>query len=165
VSSIDRAPTDVSRRVVRLSVGYFLALARNVRQVVGGDMFRALIFLTIVQANIQAILDDEALDAQFCGLNDIPPDALRRAVSTYAVARALGAPYETVRRHVGKLVEQGLLVRTEGGGSLAPAEVHGRDDLRMATRRNWEDTQDLLGALARLGVSGDAARLARRRRS
>lgn len=143
---------DISRRVIRRSVGYFLALAQNIREAVGGDMIQGLIFLAIIQANLQPILEDETLDALYGGLDDIPPDAHRVPVSAYAVARDLGVPYETVRRNAKLLIAGGLVERAASNGLVVPSRVFERPEIRRAALRIGNETKALLGALAEVGL-------------
>jgi DNA-binding IclR family transcriptional regulator len=51
----------------------------------------------------------------------IPEDS-RIPVRAASVARALGVPYETTRRHLGWLIEDGFVERREGG--LAPSRAY-----------------------------------------
>lgn len=138
------------RQVVRLSVDYYLTLQGLLMSVAGGDLLSSTLFLAISRANIRNLA---ARGEQFATLGDIPPDELREPVSVYAIARELGLPYETVRRHVNKLVEAGLCERNADGRLVVPASVYARPAFQQVTRRNWAVTRDYLGALLEAGMT------------
>jgi len=74
-----------------------------------GDVTTALVFhamsrASVAHMNMRPGVNKAAVDGIF-------PDDLRRSVSILSTANFLGLPYETTRRHVGKLVELGLVER------------------------------------------------------
>ena len=56
----------------------------------------------------------------FGGMDTVLPDRLRAPVRIARVARDLGAGYETVRRAVARLVEEGRVVRAGNRGFVVP---------------------------------------------
>lgn len=113
----------------RVSVDYYLATARLVGDLVPGDPLTALVFLTIVSRMFKA--REAKVGA-----------AKRGAVTVYAVAKDLGLSYETVRRHVKRLVETGLCERDLQGLRIS-ARVFARNDFQRAMARNHENLQTL----------------------
>ncbi|HWA63549.1 MAG TPA: hypothetical protein VG939_19380 [Caulobacteraceae bacterium] len=125
----------------RLGAEYFLETSRVFGGVVPGDTLTTLVFLTIVSRNLKAVEGDGA--SMFAG--DIP-DTLRAPVTVYAVAKDLGLSYETVRRHVRRLVDSGVCERG-GAGLVVPASVFNRPEFVRALARNHENVQRLMRSL------------------
>jgi hypothetical protein len=121
-SSTPPKPSDreVARVAVRVGRGYILRSLQLMSGVVGGGIILGVIFQTIIAANIDHIDQDGA--APYRGVDDTPPDHLRRPISVLALANALGIPYETTRRNVKKLERAGLCV-SQKGGVIVPSVV------------------------------------------
>jgi DNA-binding Lrp family transcriptional regulator len=90
---------------------------------------------SIMAGNIGHFDQDPRNAGQFTALEDVPPDNVRRPISVLAVANGLGIPYETVRRHVSRLVKAGRCVRVKGG-VLAPAAGMRRPETDAAIMHN-----------------------------
>jgi hypothetical protein len=110
-------PAAPVRAVGRILSDYFFrtldALHRQVP-----DVMTAMILLDIMRTSggqITAVQQAEVLRAGW-----VPPTE-RMPVRVAHIARRLSIPYETTRRHVGWLVEQGYC-RREGGGVLLAAD-------------------------------------------
>jgi DNA-binding IscR family transcriptional regulator len=144
---------DVRRQVLRLTVNMFLEAVEVLMARVGLDLVHTLLCITIVQMNVRHITEAPDVAAAYSGLLDIPPDEARRPVSVYAVARQMGLPYETARRHVRQMTEAGLLARDSGGGVWMPAAVHSRADWVAGAEASWNQVQRLVEAFAQLGVT------------
>ncbi|MGA0599817.1 hypothetical protein ACO2Q3_03845 [Caulobacter sp. KR2-114] len=113
----------------RVAVDYYLATARLIGDLVPGDPLTSLVFLTIVSRMFKA--------------RAAKPGAGRRGtVTVYAVAKDLGLSYETVRRHVKRLVESGLCDRDVQGLRIS-AKIFARNDFQRAMGRNHENLQAL----------------------
>ncbi len=135
----------VERRVARLSIRYFLDGLTTIRTALDVDMLSALMFLAINRHNFQSeLVGGEPID--------ILPDERRQPISAYLLARQLGLPYETTRRHVGKLAKAGLCVRNDSG-VIIPAAVVMRPELAEASREAWRVTREFLESLAEVGVA------------
>lgn len=142
---------DVRRYAVRLSGDLLLRMTRVIAEGVDADMVTACIFLAITRANVRDVTRRAQQTPIYSAVEDIPPDELRRPVSVYALARELRIPYETVRRHVAKLVEAGQCVRVEDG-LVVPSRVFAQPRLLRTVEQNWELTLYFLRALAACGV-------------
>ena len=68
----------------------------------------ALIRAAVVQANIGAATDEPEAQLKYAGLEETPPDHLRRPVSVSRLAQSLRLPFETVRRRVKALCDEGF---------------------------------------------------------
>lgn len=87
----------------------FIVDAANISRA-GGDLLEPLVFAAIVQANLAGLRHDPELQRLYGASSEALPDAARRPISVHAVAQSLRLPYETVRRRVRRLIDQGLCV-------------------------------------------------------
>ncbi|MES2342847.1 MAG: hypothetical protein V4597_14325 [Pseudomonadota bacterium] len=149
----DAPPSDVSRHVMRLGGDFFVNASQIITTSIDSDLVTGMIFLATVRANVRHLLEEPGLAAVYFEPGRLPPEALRRPVSVYAIARELHLPYETARRHIGKLLAAGLCVRGGDGGVVVPAEVNDREDIRAAVRTNFEATLPFVQALADAGMT------------
>jgi hypothetical protein len=121
------------------------------RAVGNGDILRSVIFLALVDANTRHLRPSDPIARTFSGTNDQVPDEIRRPVSVHALSLDLALPYETTRRHVNALIEQGLCARVEAG-ILVRAEVLERDGMVATHRKNLENLTALFSDLRDGGV-------------
>jgi hypothetical protein len=114
------------------------------------DWLEIVIYGSIMVANARAITYDFEHANSYSESDTMPPESLRLPVSAPAVARALGLPYSTVGRHVGRMLSDGRLARRRGG---------------LITSTGWMSTPSQLGGarivaertaqiFARLAASG-----------
>jgi predicted transcriptional regulator len=148
-----RPGADVRRQVLRLTTNMFLEAVEVLMARVGLDLVHTLLYITIVQANVRHITEDPAAAAAYSGLQDVPPDEARRPVSVYAVAREMGLPYETARRHIRRMTDAGLLARDAGGGVWTPSALHSRPDWVAGAETSWNQVVRLVEAFGQLGVT------------
>jgi predicted transcriptional regulator len=145
-------PPDVRRHVVRLAGDFFLKSARIISTAIDTDLVTGMIFLAIVRANVRHLLEEPGAALDYFEPGDAPPEAFRRPVSVYAIARELRLPYETARRHIGKLLAKGLCERGGDGGVVFPPEVNDRPEVRQAVITNFDATVRYVRALADVGL-------------
>jgi DNA-binding Lrp family transcriptional regulator len=74
----------------------------------GDDPLDRIILIAIAEANVIALTSDPNLSHRYATLDEPPPDELRRPVSISAVAARTGMAFETIRRRIRQLAEQGL---------------------------------------------------------
>jgi len=104
-----------------------------------------LILLGVSQANVRQIVADPELQLRYAFSGTVPPDDLRKPISTAAASRALGLPLETVRRRAARLAELGLLVATKRGLVVPAGRVDTADHIQAITelerilRRAWSE--------------------------
>ncbi len=132
------ADPDKVRTVARIAIDYHLESARLVSDLVPGDALTSLVFLTIVSRMLRGRPQPSAT---------AEGPQRRGAVTVYAVAKDLGLSYETVRRHVKRLLEAGLCQR-EVHGLVVPSSVFARGDFQRAMSRNYENLQIMVRRLA-----------------
>lgn len=109
-----------ARIVNRLAVRYVLDVIGVARD--GRHLLDTLLMATIVQANVSSISRRADLQVAFGAADEAPPDELRRPVSINAIASSLNMPFETARRRIKGLVDQGLCQIVEGG-VIVPTEI------------------------------------------
>jgi DNA-binding Lrp family transcriptional regulator len=115
-------PGAMARTVIRQSAEYGLRALLLLAETYG-DLRAGIVAQTIVTANT-AHLDAPMGDGwRYSGIDQPPPDAVRRPVSVLSLSRSLGLPYETLRRQVRRLAEAGVCVRVEGGLIVPKAVV------------------------------------------
>lgn len=144
---------DAPLQVARLATDYFLEGISLMAQAHGIDVLSALVLHALGLMNTAHLRRDPVLGAEFGGLDDIPPDELRKPVSVYAVSRFLRLPYETTRRTFLRLEELDFVRRHGSGALTVPTEVFARPALMVGYDRFSKLTQTLLDRLAEYGVT------------
>ncbi len=142
---------DQRRQLFRLSGHHFLTTARLIAGAVDRDLVTAITFLCIGRANLKALTVDSQRATAYAGLATIPPDGERTPVSVYAVAKELGIPYETIRRHTRKLRDADLL-EVVAGGLIIPARAFLHPGLLGAVTEYWQGTVAFVNAAAEAGI-------------
>lgn len=134
-----QAPDPVSaveaRVAGRLTVGFLLDVSDLGRM--DAPILDALLFAAVIEANVNRVNRDPALQAAYARFDSDLPNELRRPVSINALATSLRIPFETVRRHVNHLMGQGMLAST-GGGVYVPTEVLASPRTAAAIRGRYE---------------------------
>lgn len=97
----------------RLTIGVILDAIRLGRG--GRSPVDALLLLTIIQANTAHVLAAADLQLTYATAETPLPDELRRPLSLSALAASLELPFETVRRRVNRLADEGLCCLTPNG--------------------------------------------------
>ena len=108
------AESPVRRQALaRLSFGFLLDEMAD--GVAGLEPLDALLVLAVNQANIVPLTRDPAARARYGQIDAPAPDDERRPVSVNAVAGSLGLPFETARRRIRRLADDGVCaVSSEG---------------------------------------------------
>ena len=124
----------VARIVSRLSSEYILRAMQLLVEAYG-EIRTGIIAQTIVTANT-AHLDTRGGEGwRYAGIDETPPDEVRRPISIARLAESLGLPFETTRRHVQRLIDAGVCVRVEGG-LIVPKAVLEQPDASQAALAN-----------------------------
>lgn len=140
------------RAAARLTTRFVLDLCSVMAEVAGGDLLRGLILTAIVDANVSHLAAPES--RAYGGMESIPPDDLRRPVSISALSRSLKIPYETTRRHIARMVDEGICVRIEDRGVIVPAAMLAQ--IKPVTAHHYESLRGLLCALNEAGFDVEA---------
>ena len=121
----------VARIASRLSSEYILRALQLLVEAYG-DIRTGIIAQTIVTANT-AHLDARGGEGwRYAGIDEAPPDAVRRPISIARLAESLDLPFETTRRHVQRLLDAGLCVRVDGGLIVPQSAVERPGAVRAA---------------------------------
>jgi len=144
------ALSDAHASVVgRISNAFFLESAVDHADFFKGELVTALVFLAIVHENVRHVPYRTAS----------PADSEREPVTIYVIAKVLGLTYETARRHVKRLVDDGFCLRAERG-LVVPASVLARPDFVRANERGLANFNRLLNDAADAGLIAVALKTA-----
>ena len=80
-----------------------------------GGIRRATILCAIVAANVQHITRAVDLTWRYARRGEMVPDCERRPVNMNSLAASLAMPWETTRRQVHGLIDDGLCLKVDGG--------------------------------------------------
>jgi DNA-binding Lrp family transcriptional regulator len=106
----------------------------------GGELDRAILFMVIARAS-----------GTLTGGHAGPGGDRPQAISVNALASSLSRPFETVRRHVNALLDQGLCVRTSAG-VMSPAHVYARPEIAGLFRLHHDTLVRLIEDMAAFGM-------------
>ena len=143
------APTNI-RAVFRVGNEFFLRGLDSMARMAGDDLVLALVYNAMWTANVLHITNSAA-NIEYGGMDDTPPDSMRRPVTVLALANSLRIPYETTRRAVQALVNDDICVRVGSRGLIVPATVHMRQDRLDAIREGLPSLLRFLTDLKRAG--------------
>ena len=107
--------------VARLIVDFALRALETFTQLYD-NATTGVIMTAIIAANVRHINAHPELSQLYAAENLPPPDALRRPITVRALAREIGIPFETVRRHVAQLITDGR-VRQKDDGVFVSSEL------------------------------------------
>ncbi len=135
--------------VMRWSLDYLLRALHETAVTFEGDLLSGIVFLALIRANTQHL--GEAVEMSYSKTRGVIADDARRPASAKSISDSLNLPYETVRRRLRALCEQGLCVR-QGKGYIAPEAVLTRPRFNDVLSRNYANVQMFLGRIERSGV-------------
>ena len=110
-----------TRYMGRIGLDLYIRVSVILGDLFDGDLISGLAFLSIAHTNVRHLNQPRVLSPLAEG--GLFPDTLRQPVSCYSVAKQLGLPRETIRRHTLKLVAAGLCVQAERRRYYVPSEV------------------------------------------
>ena len=140
--------------VGRLSAAFVLEGVDLITQALQADPVSGLIYLAINRENLADVLADPERVRGRLSPQGIVPDALRRPVSVYRIARILSLPYETARRHVVQLVDAGWLARSADGGLITVGGRMAQSGMQTASAKAWPLVRRFMDRVASLGLGG-----------
>jgi hypothetical protein len=141
---------ELTRAVARASTDYVLRALRLLTDLHNGEVITAIVCQAIIAANTAHLADQR--EAARGGA--VPPDSVRKPVSILAIAGSLGLPFETTRRHVGKLIDAGVCQRVTGGVIVPAAALDNAANYAVA-ETNLANVQRFIRALRRAGLPMD----------
>ncbi len=104
----------VARIVSMLSAEYVLRALQLLADTYG-DIRAGILAQTIVTANTAHLDAPKGEGWRYAGVDETPPDEVRRPISVARLAESLGLPYETMRGQARRLIDHGVGVRVSGG--------------------------------------------------
>jgi len=137
------------RAVARLTSDYVLRVIDELMTLAGG-LINGIVLLGVFRGNIEH-LGPDAAERQAVAPDEALPDGVRRPVRLSTVARRVGLPAETARRHVADLARRGLVTKLPDG-LMAPGEALGSAPVIAFATSNQANLQRLLAGLSQLGV-------------
>jgi hypothetical protein len=141
---------NVTRFVNRLGLDLFIRTAVALAELFKGDAVRGLVFVSTAHLNVSHLNSPRVLNP--LATDGLFPDSLRRPTSAYAVAKFLGLPRETVRRHLIALVEADYCTRTADNGYVILRSVLERPEVIRFARIVQGQTMALVADLAASGI-------------
>ena len=136
--------------VMRWSLDFMLRMIYETAVAFDGDLTSGIIFLALVRANAQHLAEPVQLDYSIT--EGVIPDQARRPASVKSISDSLNLPYETVRRHLGKLMASGYCERQAGRGFVVPQDVLMRPIFAGVLERNYGNFQLMISRLHRAGL-------------
>jgi DNA-binding Lrp family transcriptional regulator len=137
------------RIVWRAASAYALRMMEHLLPAVP-SLSQAFIILAVVRANTED-LPDAIRGGEGVEIEDFVPDSFRKPARASDVAAMLGLPHETVRRHLGALIEDGRCIQVRDG-VVVPAAVLARRNVLSAWGANFRYLSRMFAELAEMGV-------------
>ena len=121
--------------------------------VFGGDIAAIAVWIALNCESVGLITQNKVLSWKYAALDAPVPDELRRSASVLAVSRMVDMPFETVRRHLARLVETGFCMRISHTGLIVP-ENYARSN--RATKTAQITAIRVFQSLEELARTGDS---------
>lgn len=135
------------RATIQLVMETFDLLSR----VIDSDTVGGFIFLGIASANTRHLRPGSPDAQAYADTGTVVPDSMRRGISVHALSHQVNLPYETTRRHVQKLIQEGLCLRRTDG-IIVPATALSNPRMLSAVDRNLANVYRFIDELERGGV-------------
>ena len=142
---------NAGRLAARATVQFILDTAEILSRAVNADTVTGLIFLGIISANTRHLRPGTPEAQSYAQTETIVPDSLRKGISVHALSLQVNLPYETTRRHVQKLINDGLCKRC-ADGVIVPASALASPFMMQVVDRNLANVHRFIDALERGGA-------------
>ena len=139
------------RIISRLSMDYVVSIYSAILRGSDHDPLDALLLSTVAVANVAHLNADPELSRTYARMDQPEPVAIKRPISRNAVALSLGLSYETARRRIQKLIEEGALIEVTGG-LIGANETTRPDMVKMMAEQNATLLRRLVRSLRDAGV-------------
>ena len=120
-------------------------------RVIDSDTVGGFIFLGIAAANTRHLRPGSPEAQAYADTGTVVPDSMRRGISVHALSHEVNLPYETTRRHVQKLIQEGLCLR-RADGIIVPAAALSSPRMLSVVDRNLANVYRFIDELERGGV-------------
>jgi hypothetical protein len=138
------------RPVLRAGAALALRAITNITKFAGGDLRSGLVFQAVWTSNLRPVTQSAANET-YGGFDTLPPEEMIRPIAVHALSESLLIPYETTRRHVAKLIKDGLCVRDHRGVRIAMAAITTRPEVVDLLRNALPNLLQFLDELRRAG--------------
>ncbi|MDO8911431.1 MAG: hypothetical protein Q8N10_00165 [Phenylobacterium sp.] len=115
-------PSFVRHLFVVLYLKFILRFGVETRAIFDNDTMTSSVFLCVFNANNRPFFEDDELNLRYASWETLVPAELREPISIRAVAKRMGYPDETIRRHANRLIEKGFLEKL-GAGYVVPTNA------------------------------------------
>lgn len=151
-STIETAsPARGARLAQRATIQLVMDTAELLSRVIDSDAVRGIVFLGILSANTRHLRAGTPEAQAYAQTGTVAPDSARRGISVHALSHQINVPYETTRRHVQKLIADGLCERRDDG-IIVPASALSTRRMLQVVDRNLANVYRFLDELERGGV-------------
>ena len=140
-----------ARLAQRATIQLFMDTADLLSRVIDSDAVRGMIFLGIIAANTRHLRAGSPEAQAYAQTGATVPDSARRGISVHALSHEINMPYETARRHVQKLIAEGLCERRDDG-IIVPASALSSSHMLQLVEHNLANVYRFLDELERGGV-------------
>jgi DNA-binding transcriptional regulator YhcF (GntR family) len=138
------------RAIMRLMTDFFLHTVEMLSRSFDDNFVPSVIFTAVWTSNVRHITNSD-VNLQYGGINDLPPDEMRRPISVLALSNSLHLPYETVRRSANRLVREGACVRVGAEGLIVPRAVLEEERFKKTVATLLPRVHRFLADLQRIG--------------
>jgi len=139
------------RIISRLSMDYVVSIYSAILRGSRHDPLDALLLSTVAVANVAHLNTDKALSRAYSEIDQPEPLEIKRPISRNAVALSLGLSYETARRRIQKLLDEGALIEVEGG-LIGANEQASPDMVKAMAEQNAVLLRRMVRTLRDMGV-------------
>jgi hypothetical protein len=139
------------RIISRLSMDYVVSIYSAILRGSDHDPLDALLLSTVAVANVAHLNADPELSRTYARMDQPEPVAIKRPISRNAVALSLGLSYETARRRIQKLIEEGALIEVTGG-LIGANETTRPEMVKLMAEQNATLLRRLVRSLRDAGV-------------
>jgi biotin operon repressor len=134
-----------------MSMDYVVAICSAILRGSRHDPIDALILSTVAVANVAHLNTDITLSQAFASIETPEPQGIKRPISRNAVAMSLGLSYETARRRIQELLNEGSLIEADGG-LIGANEVANPEMVKAMAEQNAVLLRRLIRQLREQGI-------------
>lgn len=139
------------RIISRLTMDYVVSIYSAILRGSPHDPLDALILSTVAVANVAHLNSDPDASRAYADIDSPEPQAIKRPISRNAVALSLGLSYETARRRIQRLLDDGALLEVDGG-LVGSNETANPEAVRALAQQNAILLRRLVRTLKEHGV-------------
>ena len=133
---------DHERRISRLSARFFLRGIRIATDALQVDIITAFVFFATHRANLGHLA--YARSRTSGEPEYVWPEDVRLPATVLSLSRNIGLPYETVRRHIGILIEKGICAKAKNGRIRVRSEAMASPALLKAAQDTWGEASHFI---------------------